>query len=120
MGGGKKRIRAIVTLLDKTKFSVLEKIASTLWICSINVENRAVIREYGAFPKLVSLLSHSNTSIIEKSLGTLRNCSTLRESANKPLFEYYIYIYIYILNPISLYIIIIYTFFGFCCGYSRK
>ena len=69
-----------VDLLDKCSFRVLEKIISTLLICSINAENKDVIRQCNGFPKLLDCLSHPELCIREKAVGILRNCSTTAEN----------------------------------------
>lgn len=65
-----------IALGDETKSSIIEKIISTLWICSIDNLNKRLIQECGGIQILVSLLNNSSASIVEKTLGALRNCSS--------------------------------------------
>jgi hypothetical protein len=74
-------IKIFINLLDKVKrLSVLEKIVATLWICSMEEDNKSVLRDHQAFPKLIRMLNHSTPSIVEKALGTICNCSVSDEN----------------------------------------
>ncbi|KAG2382334.1 hypothetical protein C9374_005536 [Naegleria lovaniensis] len=72
-----------VALGEETKSSIVEKIISTLWICSIENLNKKLIQDCGGIQILVSLLNNSSISIVEKTLGALRNCSSNVESIHE-------------------------------------
>jgi len=77
MGGIKELLNM---LKGANRLSILEKIVSTLWICSIDNGNKKRIKDHQGIPPLAYLLQHESFSIVEKTIGALRNCSTLIES----------------------------------------
>lgn len=80
-------IDLIVDLVDSAAPAVLDKLVSTLWILSVTPENKHALRTAGGLPKLVRILGDTRDgSLVEKVLGTIRNCSSVAEN-RAPLIE---------------------------------
>eukprot|EP01028_Stygiella_incarcerata_P008839 TRINITY_DN39812_c0_g1_i1.p1 TRINITY_DN39812_c0_g1~~TRINITY_DN39812_c0_g1_i1.p1 ORF type:complete len:915 (-),score=239.75 TRINITY_DN39812_c0_g1_i1:80-2713(-) len=60
-----------LTLLENPNF--VDKIVSTLWICSIDKQNKIELVEHKAVAKLAALLPDADDALSEKILGTLKN-----------------------------------------------
>lgn len=71
----------VLELLPHANPVVLDRLVSTLWTATIASDNKHAIRACsGGFAKIVALLRSPVPAIVDKALGTLRNCSTAAEN----------------------------------------